>query len=126
MVVLELSNCTASDKDFIHSVNNIKFKSCFCTNLEARICYIANYYLFRVILLIAWDIESNPGPSANENVSHINLTNISICHLNIRSLRTEVNGINVKLELIRHELSKNFNIITVSETWLSDSDDIND
>ena len=30
------------------------------------------------------------------------------------------------MELIRHELSKKFNIITISETWLSDTDNLND
>ena len=30
------------------------------------------------------------------------------------------------MDLIRHDLSKSFNVITVSKTWLSDSDNLND
>ena len=42
------------------------------------------------------------------------------------SLKSKLNGINVKLELIHHDLAPRFNIITVSETWLSDTDNIQD
>ena len=80
--------------------------------------------LFIITAKISWDIESNPGPSvANlENVTSY----ISLCHLNARSLKAKFEGTNIMMELIRHDLSKTFNIITVSETWLSDSDDLND
>ena len=37
-----------------------------------------------------------------------------------------MNDVNVKLELIRHHLATPFNIITVSETWLSNTDNIQD
>ena len=50
-----------------------------------------------------------------------------MCHLNIRSIRHPNNRhINTKFELIREELVPYFNIITVSETWLDDSDCLND
>ena len=58
--------------------------------------------------------------------SNSSLSEISICHLNVRSLKTKINNVNVKLELIRHDVASTFNIITVSETWLSDTDNIQD
>ena len=77
-------------------------------------------------LLTAWDIELNPGPDVGTMRSNFTLSEISICHLNVRSLKTKINDANVKLELIRHDLASAFNIITVSETWLSDTDNIQD
>ena len=44
--------------------------------------------------------------------------------MNIRSLKPKVDGIYYKMEIIRHEIAVNYNIITLSETWLNDSDDI--
>ena len=49
-----------------------------------------------------------------------------LIHLNIRSTKSKLNGINIKLELIRHDLAPRFNIITVSETWLSNKDNVQD
>jgi hypothetical protein len=52
---------------------------------------------------LAGDVEINPGPDHD----------LSICHLNVQSLRT-------KLELVAVELGQ-FDILTVSETWLDQS-----
>ena len=49
---------------------------------------------------------------------------ISISDLNDRSIKPKLNGVNVKLELIRHDLAPRFNIITVNEMWLSDIDNV--
>ena len=81
---------------------------------------IAHYII--VILLIQMcdnDIERNPGPVHHDQNSstHRDLTN---CHLNMQSMK--------KKEKLKHdelELCSTFDIITVSETWLS-VDDSND
>ena len=57
-----------------------------------------------MLLLLAGDVEINPGPPSHD---------LSICHLNVQSLRN-------KLELVAVELSQ-FDILTVSETWLDQS-----
>ena len=82
------------------------------------------FSLFCILMKISWDIETNPGPT---DISQDNTnTSISLCHLNARSLKAKTQGTNIIMELIRHDLSKKFNIITVSETWLSDTDSLND
>lgn len=69
------------------------------------IILIASYILFcKQILQLSGDIESNPGP----------LQEVRVVHVNARSLST-------KVDLFTAE-SHAFDIITVSETWLSDND----
>lgn len=57
------------------------------------------------LLLLSGDIELNPGPPTQD---------LSVTHINTQSIRN-------KLDLIQAECV-NFDIITVSETWLRDSD----
>ena len=73
-----------------------------------------------LLLVLAGDIETNPGPSSDREESN----NISICHINIRSLKPKFDGILYKMEMIRHDIAQYYNIITLSETWLNDSDDL--
>ena len=73
------------------------------------------------LLLISGDIELNPGPG-DDTFSKVE---ISICHINIRSIKAKFNGVNLKLDLIRNEIAKLYDIITISETWLTDSDNLN-
>ena len=63
--------------------------------------------LIHLLLLLCWDIETNPGPKDR--------CDVSICHANIRSLR----GDKTKLDHISCGLSGKYDIITVSETWLN-------
>ena len=58
-----------------------------------------------LLLLLANDVECNPGPNNN--------THLCIIHCNVQSLRN-------KLTLLEAE-SKAYDIITLSETWLSNS-----
>ena len=60
----------------------------------------------QLVVLLSGDIEVNPGPPDN---------NLCIAHVNACSLRN-------KLALFEAECNK-FDIITISETWLSDHDD---
>ena len=62
-----------------------------------------------ILLKLAGDIESNPGPNVNEQKSK----DLSICHINSQSLLN-------KIDLIAVELGS-FDIVTVSETWLDPS-----
>lgn len=64
--------------------------------------------LLSSLLALCGDIHPNPGPRT--------WTDLSISHTNIRSIRAPD-----KIEHIRCELAGNFDIITVSETWLSSS-----
>lgn len=65
-------------------------------------------FFHNTLLLMSGDIEQNPGPLST-------LENVSICHVNACSVRN-------KISLFEAE-SDHFDIITVSETWLSDRDD---
>lgn len=98
-----------------------------CLNCKMYICKYLNLLLFCtlsltlmiLLLLQCGDIHSNPGPINSLSLS------LSICHLNIRSIRFERNSLfNLKLALIRNELANQFDIITLSETWLCNNDDI--
>ena len=69
------------------------------------IVFISSYCLFcKRMLELSGDIETNPGP----------LQELKVVHVNARSLST-------KLDLFNAECHA-FDIITISETWLSDKD----
>lgn len=89
----------------------IRFISNFA-NLLLHLCPVF-ISLVLLILLLSGDIHPNPGPN-NESRDYKNIT---ICHANIRSLRS-----NDKLTHIRCDLAEKYDIITLSETWLSAND----
>ena len=64
----------------------------------------------QILLFISGDVERNPGPPLEKG--------LCVVHVNARSLGK-------KLDLLEAE-SENFDIITLSETWLSKKDDNND
>ena len=71
------------------------------------------YCVYNVFLLLkSGDIEANPGPTQNGN------DGLCVVHVNARSLRN-------KIDLFEAECC-NFDILTVSETWLSPLDDNSD
>ena len=78
-------------------------KQLFVSNLN-----IANHIslTIRFKLSLSGDIELNPGPASSQN--------LSVVHINARSLKN-------KIDLIQAE-SNQFDIITMSETWLSHTD----
>lgn len=84
-------------------------------SLERNKCFVAKNLLCNLLaitiilhmqLCLCGDVHPNPGPTSI-------IDNISICYINIRSLCNSE-----KISHIQHELAGNFNIITVSETWL--------
>ena len=83
---------------------------------------LVHIFLMVILLLLmsAGDIETNPEPSPGQE----EYSNVSICHINIRSLKPKLDGILYKMEMIRHNIALKYNIITLSETWLNDSDDL--
>ena len=64
--------------------------------------YVLYYFL---ILLLSNDIETNPGPQIESIIK-----DLSVCHINAQSMLSE-------LDMIAAELG-NFDVITISETWL--------
>ena len=64
----------------------------------------------KILLFISGDVERNPGPPLEKG--------LCVVHVNARSLGK-------KLDLLEAE-SENFDIITLSKTWLSKKDDNND
>ena len=87
------------------------FLVCRSENVLPAIMHTACYTLvtLRKLLLRAGDIEANPGPSRTDTRS-----DLCIIHLNARSIKN-------KVDLIEAEANQ-FDIITVSETWLSQID----
>ena len=63
--------------------------------------------IISILLHLSGDIQLNPGPQ------NISFSGLSICHLNAHSIRNKT--LNIQSEL------SCFDIITVSETWLSDN-----
>ena len=72
-----------------------------CPLVEVAVNLAYFCFLRKLLLLCSGDVESNPGPAGE----------LCVMHLNARSLRD-------KIDLLRAEADK-FDIITVSETWLS-------
>ena len=71
---------------------------------------IAISILINILILLSHDVHPNPGPNYETH-------DISICHSNIRSLKAPDRLLHIKLAL-----ANQFDIITLSETWLSSGD----
>jgi len=99
----------------------------YCSKYLSKTRIMQNKYFGLVILswtaqcllLISGDVHPNPGPECKEN-----FRKISICHSNIRSLKQvcDTSGASLKLDHIKCHLVDRFDIITLSETWLTNSD----
>ncbi len=78
-------------------------------------------YIMTIIFLIqmlAMDIETNPGPNNRHETDNNMYRDLNICHLNIQSMKRNEE----KLKHIELQLGGSFDVITVSETWLSNDD----
>ena len=91
---------------FIHFMSLQKLFSCICrhtyTLMVFNFCSLQCFFVILILLLQPGDIETNPGPE--------NVHDLSILHLNIRSIRK-------KLDFILDHFS-DFNILCFTETHL--------
>ncbi len=84
----------------------------------ARVGYYSNsinYFHQPRLILLSGDIELNPGMVGRQEKG--NIKNIKIAHLNTRSLKNRAHYIQVKNLIIESD----FDIFTISETWLNES-----
>ena len=72
--------------------------------------YIAFSIIMHILILLCGDVHMNPGPDFMRRL-------ISVCHANVRSIK----GLN-RFDNLKCELAHNFDVITLSETWLSKYD----
>ena len=86
--------------------NNFKY-TCLVINSFVNINIL---YVIMQLILISGDVSENPSPDLDQSNQNDNL---SILHLNIRSIRN-------KLEYVKDNLS-DFDILCFSETHLSDN-----
>ena len=88
--------------------NNAKFITCHCyiTCIILPVCMLL-LLIITMLLLKSGSLELNPGP-----VKTTMLKSLKVCHLNIRGLNES------KLRSVKTSLSKSFDIITISETFL--------
>ena len=86
--------------------NNFKY-TCLVINSFVNINIL---YVIMQLILISGDVSENPGPDLDQSNQNDNL---SILHLNIRSIRN-------KLEYVKDNLS-DFDILCFTETHLSDN-----
>ena len=100
--------CTNTSQTFVYPYGKYMYMyKLLMTNLNLDVVTVT------IIIIILWmcsnDIERNPGPT---NILHRDL---EWCHLNIQSLKNNTE----KMTHIEIELAKQFDIITLSESWLS-------
>ena len=66
--------------------------------------------LLQYLLAVCMDVHSHPGPDTLQD-------NVKMCHLNIQSLNAEN-----RLDSCIQQLANQYDIITMSETWLDGED----
>ena len=109
--------------DYFHTYSIREWARCLLKGrhcrMSTKLCmnYVALTLIIQLALLCS-GIHPNPGPINNTEYS-----DISICHVNIRSLKSRDNyGFLHKMLHIKAELGNRYDIITVSETWLTPND----
>src|SRR5579864_3922182 len=70
-----------------------------------------SHFLFCILLLLAGDINLNPGPKS--------MHNLTFSHLNIRSVTCVTSDVNKPAVLQDFIIASNIDILALSETWLS-------
>ena len=109
------------------SGNNVLCRYCYIgTSVVQRLLLQYNFlcsgmfllvvYIISILLLLSGDIELNPGPSAVRNRTRY----FSYCHANMRSIKRCPD----KLDHIRAEFIGIYDVITISETWLTPNDNL--
>ena len=109
----------SSSSEFKPNVFISKSSACalqITVNDIIALCYMLT--LVNTLLVICGDIELNPGPGDIPNSDHTRY--FSFCHENMRSIKRCPE----KLDHIKAELSGTYDVITISETWLSPEDNL--
>ena len=73
--------------------------------------------LINCLLAICMDVHPHPGPVA-QTPNPVSTGPITLCHLNVRSIN--VDG---RLGEVINQLANTHDVITMGETWLSESDE---
>ena len=102
---------------YVHNQYTVFSKVQFITLVRLNVIHTAidrfvNYIFCAsaVLLLLCGDVQSDPGPNDDTFVD------FTVCHANIRSLSPD------KLRCIKSSLADSFDIIALSETFLSTKD----
>ena len=88
--------------------NAVKYVN-YCYRLGMNVEILALYILLVILLVLSGDVEVNPGPQH----STLKVRALTACHVNIRGLNSS------KLNAIAVNLAPLYDIITLSETFLS-------
>ena len=102
-----LSKFSFEDISSTHNERNCKIKERKINGVQMS---LAVTLIIHIAMMIAGDIELNPGPPPSL---------LNICHANVRSLKN-------KLLYVKGDLMHKFDIITLSESWLSNKDKSDD
>ena len=94
-------------------LTDLKFNRNVVKSKSLLSAVIATSLLIHMLMVLCNDVHPNPGPVNT-------LTEIKICHANVRSIKG-----NNRLFFVRNELAGKFDIITCSETWLCTEDKSN-
>ena len=74
-------------------------------------CTSATNFAVKISLMLSGDIQPNPGP--------VDFHSLGVCHANVRSLHAQT-----KLDELKHVAdTANLDILTISESWLDESDE---
>lgn len=85
--------------------------------------YCNSVCTFYPVLLLIHDVELNPGPpSSLRNKPKNRKVNITVAHLNVRSMASREKFYLVKQTIVHH----NYDIFVISESWLDPSTTNND
>jgi hypothetical protein len=106
---LDRDEFNARDFDMKLGYNSIRDKFIKLNKHKLRLILSITIWIHTLILLCG-DIHLNPGPNTKS------ITNLKLCHCNIRSIATDLS----KLDHIRSSFVPEFNLICLTETWLSD------
>ena len=106
--------------DFLQDVLNILTLSVKVTTVTCFLCFLQVYsknekflIMLLVWLIVCGDVEKDPGPSSDVNISQL-----SIILLIIRSIRNKIS--------ILEDIASDYSIICVTETHLDDNVDTDD
>ena len=117
--IADMEYCPFSDKKYYSKCKWLRYQRFLFLTRSVRKSrssinnMIGASILITMMLLMSGNVLPNPGP----DVTH---KDISICHVNVRSLNATD-----RLSHIQCDIAPHFDIVTVSETWLSPKHETN-